>query len=732
MTLQLGQSNRGYVTTALIAATVLLAAIATAIPGYATAAAATETSEAGASRALPNAKEIEPDLPPLQITLDSLTPIVPTVKGKLRLSGTVTNTTADNLGSIAVTLRLGQNPVSDRTQVDEIANEALDPFTRGIPNATASIPDLQAESSVPWELAIKTTELQLGSSGVYYLRIDAVADFDGSISASARSFLPWFPEPDFVTPTEVAWLWPISDWPNRDADNVFLTDRTPTELAPDGRLTRLLDIGLAAGRQPDWVVDPQVIESASVIASGYQVMGLNDPVGGGAQEPAAAWLARARAGLPRASVFAGAYADPDVTALAMEGMDDDIVAATTMAPELLSKQLSIAAPSSLGWPTGGRTDREAMDALQRAGVRTVVLDSNALSPSSDGTVSNEPTAVIRTEAGPIQAVLTDRVLSSSRALGKATDSPAEALAARQRFLAETGVLASTTGSTGLPIVVGPDRQWDPNPSTVTGVLEAMATAPWVQSKPIVEVISQSRSTTARALAPASTSGKRAVARAEHLEKVRRTEKDLRLFGSILQNPGTLTEPFAAALLRTTSGAWRSEPAEAEQLLDVVDDQLSTQIDKVRVVSGGVINVPSGSGQIPVTILNDLPQPVVVGLELTGSPTVRLVTQPFTPIVVPANRKVSTEVSAQVLGNGELEVDIQLTNDQGVSYGKPAELILRSSAYAQAASWVVGIAFLLLAGLLAMNSIRRRRARKAEEGQDGTADSASGTPGESKE
>ncbi len=662
---------------------------------------------------------------PLAVALNTLTPIVPQLKGRLTLTGTVTNTTDSDVGSLSVDLRLGESPITDREELEEISTDAFSPFTRGVTDGTTELASIPAGSTVPWQLSVRMRDLQLTANGVYYLRVDAIADADNTFSASTRTFLPWFPDPDLVLPTEVAWLWPISDWPNRDASGVFLTDRTPTELGQNGRLNTLLELGLSANRKIDWVIDPQVIQSAAVAAGPYQVMGVNGtPVSGGSPGPAASWLTRARAGLPTASVYGWSYANPDVTALTEAKMGEDVIAATTIAPELLTEQLGLEPTDTLGWPIGQRTDREALGVLQRAGVRTVVLKDSALQPGSGGDSGSNTTALIRTDAGPLQAIVTDPVLS--RSLGNAQSTPAEALIARQRFLAETGVLATTATTTGAPVVVGPAAQWDPNPATVSGIIEAISTAPWLASIPLAKLIASSDPDTSRSLSPVSHESKRALRRADHLKKVSASQKKLRLFGSIMANQGSLTEPYAAALLRTTSGAWRSEVAESEQLLRIIDDELDADISKVQVIGGGVINISSGAGAIPITIANDLPVPVTVGLTLNGTPKVRLITNDLEPISIPANRKVSTEIDAQVIGNGELAVDVQLTNPAGDPIGKPAEVILRSTAYAQAASWVVGIAFVLLTALLAINSIRRRRQARA----DRDAKDSPGTDGDS--
>ena len=197
----------------------------------------------------------------------------------------------------------------------------------------------------------------------------------------------------------------------------------------------------------------------------------------------------------------------------------------------------------------------------------------------------------------------------------------------------------------------------------------------------------------------------------YLQRVQNTQDNLEVFSAILDQPGQLTEKYSSALLRTTSGAWRIDRDGGTALLNSIDKELSNEMGLVRVLSGGVKNFSSETGEIPITISNDLPVPVTVGMTLTGDPPIRLSAQPFGPITIPANRKISTQITAQVRGNGELPVKVQLTTRTGTPYGSPSEVTLRSSAYANAATWVVAIAFVLLTGLLVANSIRRRRERK---------------------
>ena len=78
---------------------------------------------------------------------------------------------------------------------------------------------------------------------------------------------------------------------------------------------------------------------------------------------------------------------------------------------------------------------------------------------------------------------------------------------------------------------------------------------------------------------------------------------------------------------------------------------------------------------------------------------------------------SLEVEAKVAGAGTLPVTIQLTTPNGRRYGQPVQVLVRTTAYSQAAAYVVTGAFVILAFLLGMNFVRRSRARAESQKSD---------------
>jgi hypothetical protein len=118
----------------------------------------------------------------------------------------------------------------------------------------------------------------------------------------------------------------------------------------------------------------------------------------------------------------------------------------------------------------------------------------------------------------------------------------------------------------------------------------------------------------------------------------------------------------------------------------------------------------------VTVSNDLPVAVTVGLTLSASPAYRLASTPIEPITVPPGQRLSLEVPVRVVGSAPLTVTAQLLTPQGDQYGPGEDFELRTSAYSRVAAWAVALAFGTLI-LMAATSVIRRVRRRSER-QDG--------------
>ena len=205
----------------------------------------------------------------------------------------------------------------------------------------------------------------------------------------------------------------------------------------------------------------------------------------------------------------------------------------------------------------------------------------------------------------------------------------------------------------------------------------------------------------------------------YVARVQRSQDRLDRFVSVLVDPAAVAQTFGAAMLRTASAAWRTEPDTANRLLTSVNSELSARIGLIRALSSGTVTFSGDSGRVPVTVANDGPDPVVVGVQLVGEPASRLVSTSHAPIEIPPGRKASLDLDARVIGGDPLTVRVQLLTPEGDPFGEPETITLGSTAYARAAAWVVGLAFAAIAVFVVVGVTRRitrvRRAASATRG-----------------
>jgi hypothetical protein len=130
------------------------------------------------------------------------------------------------------------------------------------------------------------------------------------------------------------------------------------------------------------------------------------------------------------------------------------------------------------------------------------------------------------------------------------------------------------------------------------------------------------------------------------------------------------------------------------------------------LAGNSVVLPSDKGPIPITIANDFAEPVIVKLSAKGTPSFRFKSDELEPITIPANSKQSLSFTGSVQGTGAVDVTLQLYTRDGVKYGEPKIISVRSAAYSTVATYFTAIAFLALILLSAFSIFKRvRLARK---------------------
>ena len=675
------------------------------------------------SSAAPTEDTVEPVV---RVVIDDLAPAIPEDGDTLRLSGRVISTARSTLTDVSIQLRRGSAPLAARSDVVAVFDAGLAPAD-GEP-ADVPLPGtrtLVAEELPPgarrsFSIRVPVDSLGLSAPGVYVVGVDAYAR---EVSAAAearmgvlRTFLPWFPPDSEVDPVSLTWLWPLADWPARATDGALLTDQTPVELSDGGRLDRLLDIGQRFRSTVSWIADPALLQTAAAMSGGYQVLQDGTLTVGDREQEAQRWLD----GLARATREPGLralpYADIDASAVTRGGLSNDVVRAVTQGPGIASAALGQAVPGDLYWAPFGRIDRPALNVLASAGVDTIVLSADAMPATDEATPTDGlATAPLPTSVGTMRAVLTDPGLTAVLSLPQRSSS--DVILARQRFLAETGVLSQTLPADQRELVVAPPSvRWDATASLLSPLLKATSAAPWLDPLPLERLLDRPAPSVSRQRGGYGDRAREAELDQRYVARIARTEADVEVFASVIDDPTGIVQPFSEALLRAGSSAWRTEPAVGDGLLASIDGAITEETGRVTVLSEGRITLSGDVGKVPITIANELDRSVTVGVVLRGNPPLRLDSEPLTGIRIEPGRFASVDIDARIVGGDPLAVDVQLISPEGEDYGSPARITLASTAYARAAAWVVVAAFVAIAVFVVVGVTRRiRKAHAARTG-----------------
>ena len=667
------------------------------------------------------------------VVIDRLTPVVPRPGDQIRISGRVVNTSGSKIDRITVRIGIAAAPLSARSQIGDIAALPLtadpDPIDYFLDRTrTTEVGPFPAGDETPFLIEEPIDSLPLGRDGVYPVMIEVLGSTEANSNLTrmggTRTFLPWVSGK--ISPSSLVWLWPLADSPAREADGVLLNEGTPISLAPGGRLHSLLSIGSAYPDRVSWIADPELLQAATDISSGYQVRTDRGLVVGDLSASAGNWLGELSSTLnaakPRSMESAGRlplrvipYASVDASALERGGMGVDLVRATTMAPNVASATLGEAVSGTVYWAPFGRLNKRTADVLASSGVRTVILNGSALAPT-DSKLQSTGLGVLATTFGGMNAVLMDPGLTDTLALPQTSRS--QGIAMRQRFLAETLIATQLipVDSTSKFLVAGPANiRWNPNRDALTELLAATSAAPWLRRAVLTDLIEEGASNIPRQRGGYGPRAKNSELDQEYLFQVRQASVQLASLTAVLDNPTGFSDSYAEAILRAESTAWRNSPKIGQQLIRSIRSGLTTQIDKVYALSVGTVTLSGESGLVPVTIANDLDRTVTVGVQLRGFPSARLSSEPMYGITIEPGKKVSVELDARVVGGRTLNAGVQLLTPEGLDFGKPARISLESTAYARAAAWVIAAAFIAIVVFVVVGITRR--IHKATRGGD---------------
>ncbi|GAC1439251.1 MAG: hypothetical protein NVSMB55_00040 [Mycobacteriales bacterium] len=695
---------------------------------------------------------------PAQVIVTTLAPRAPMDPGEFfRVAGSIVNRGSVPLHSLTVRLRRG-DPLISRGQ---LAAADVDPpatATRvGRTPVHATTSDLAPGASTTFDIRIRVSQLQLGVIGVYPLRIEArgqVGDNpDVGPVGRVQTLIPWNPDGAPHGKIRVAWLWPLVDQPRRGPREIMLDDELARSFRRGGRLDRMIRSAAdgAKGGQCDapapgpptlpprprvapcradpvpmtYAVDPDLLFTADALTSPYQLATSAektrriDDV-----RPATEWLSAVRTAAAAGDVISLPYADPDVVSLTApdSGLADEVPTLRELGKRETAATLQRPPLTSVVWPPPGRLTRRSVEALTSGGAIAVVADPQALPAPAPDLNRTPDTDVGRlpTSTGSPAVLTIDSVLSGLLAASPA-DYPGDRLV-EQRWLAETAMVSAEAPSISRTILVAPPRRGDLHTGVAAAAIRDSGRLPWMCAVTLASVAvgTDACSGEVRPVAKASPPVQLEAPHADDptlSADVLRQIRGLRARSSqftdeVLANPtstdavGT-TGRLTRARARAESSAWLDDAASGERLLTDLSKDLADLLGKVHLqIGSGTVTLTSSTGVISVNVVNELDQPVRVGVALNAFSRARLSTQetPVATVEPHQATQINLKVTAQT--SGQFPVSAQLVDLNGHPFGAEQTLVVRSTQYGRVALAVTGIGAGVLLAAAGIRIVRR--------------------------
>jgi hypothetical protein len=671
--------------------------------------------------------------PPLKVTIDTLTPSTVPAKGRVTMTGEITNTSQSTWTNLQVYMLRSTTPITSDS--DLAAAAASDPATQVGTRLAGTglyqdVGDLAPGQSTSYVLSVPRGQLGLsGAPGVYWFGVHVLGAENGyrdSVAdGRARTFLPLVPPHN--PGTQLSLIVPIRQPVRRDQDGQLIGMRQWQRLlGADGRLGRLLQLSSRGVNQPlTWVVDPAVLDAARSVAEQNPPLDTGATTGPGSSPSpspsgspspsaspsaspspgspsanagstgaadAAAWLQMFQGQAGSHNVMTVPYGDLDVAAVMRNRIRGMLSEARRLSARTMA-QLGVSA-SPVVAPDSGYLPELA---LRRLGPDTPLLLRDLALPEATGPVVPSP------RGGPI--VLTDTAAGTG---GPNPTSRYSALAVRQRVLSEAA-LHALSPDRGRPLVVSTPQHWDPGPTWSQASFFEGLQVPWLTMVGLPSLIGG----TVPGRTPEGLVYPRSELRAElPVENLRATRELARTgatFARVLSLNGTVDDQLAAVGLLASGIPARDERRAALARARATDQHVRALMSQIQVEGPPFVTMSSDQGPIQITVANGLDAEVTVEVHArTGTPDLHIASSD--PITLAPGRRASIRLTAHAKDIGVHPVVLDVTDTAGHPLGSTARFNVRTSKVGLVIWVIMGAGGVVLLVAIVVRLLRRLSGR----------------------
>ncbi|WP_084039005.1 DUF6049 family protein [Demequina sp. NBRC 110053] len=400
-------------------------------------------------------------------------------------------------------------------------------------------------------------------------------------------------------------------------------------------------------------------------------------------------------GLVTREVLRVAAGTPDVTSLAHAGDE-----------QILAQALAMPAGASVGG-----LDRAPWVSFPAAVDRsTVAFTANH---GAAGAVAMPSAAGFEEAAEPGVAVVDDGsgpVLVADPTLSETLEEYRPGTPAASATLVALSALAAAA-SDGEPLLIAPGTGWQLGPGwqqddgSPSASLRALVRAPWVTVVAVADLLDSAASPAELAptlaadtdLPPSAIS-----ALGDRMES-------LRTLATAAERPEAALAEWADPVVRAVPQAMRDLPDARQLQVDEAIAEADATLSALRIAESSDLNLLADSGDVPITVVNDLDWAMTTTVDLSSlSPS--LVVQDRPVVTVPARQELAVPVTVEAVSSGNVSVTAVLRTTSGSPLSEAQQFDVRVRAdwgTAATAVFSVLLVLLLIAGLV--RTIRRGRA-----------------------
>ncbi len=310
--------------------------------------------------------------------------------------------------------------------------------------------------------------------------------------------------------------------------------------------------------------------------------------------------------------------------------------------------------------------------------------------SNGGPTSSVVTAVPVDDLALAPVILPDPDLSATLA-----SQPPTQAATTARVLA---VAALRAGDGADSVVVAPGDGWVVDGTQQSRAIQTLLDAPFVTARALTTALSDPDRPSMDL--PASTPSDADVGSDQAVGAISALTR-LDVMAAAGDSPSTMVAEAKRAMFVAMSLADRADPERRATELAAAAEQAEVVIGAVKVTSGNSLNLVSSSGDVPVTVQNNLDVPVTVRVAMTSrSPVLVINAQPTATVAAGAEETVLVPVTA--VSNGDVNVAVAVRNEDGQTVAVAETLRVRVRAqWGNAATGIftAGLVVLLIAGIV---------------------------------